>query len=241
MTLLLLAGTAEARQVAQGLAARSIEAIASLAGVTAMVKSYAIPTRTGGYGGEAEFEAFLSDSQITAILDATHPFANRISQRSAATALQKGLPYMQLLRPIWYGTPQDNWSHFATLHQAVDSLPKGAKVFLATGAKDHPRSAQLEHCDVTLRVVDPPRGGFPYPQGRYIVARPPFNLAAEIAMLQKLGIDHLVVKNAGGVTSAKLLAARQLGIKVLMVDRPAQPAGPKVETVAAMLAWAEGL
>ncbi|WP_323782624.1 cobalt-precorrin-6A reductase [Thalassovita sp.] len=242
MTLLLLAGTGEARQIAWGLAARGVDAIASLAGETKSPETYAIFTRIGGFGGREGFEHFLECENISAILDATHPFAMQISLRTAEVAGQRGIPYCRLLRPAWQAEPGDDWTHVIGETGVVGVIPAGARVFLATGRKTLRCFAPLSDCDLTLRVVDPQPEPFPLPNGRYLVARPPFTLESEITLFQDLDIDWLVTKNAGGEASyAKLLAARKLGIKVAMIDRPPQPNMPSVATVDAALAWVDGL
>ncbi|MCG7492100.1 cobalt-precorrin-6A reductase [Thalassobius sp. Cn5-15] len=244
MTILLLAGTGEGRKLAEGLAAADVPVIASLAGVTEAPKPLPVPTRVGGFGGEAAFGAYLRETAITAILDATHPFASAMSHRAAKVAAEMSLPYCQLLRPAWVPEAGEFWTCVASPTAAVTRIAAGAKVFLATGRKSLPdfmgsESMGLSHCDVTLRVVDPVAGDFPLPQGRYLVARPPFSEADEREVFERLRIDTLVVKNAGGrFGRAKLAAARALGIRVIMIDRPTQPEGLKVDTVAAALDWA---
>ncbi|CUH62937.1 Precorrin-6A reductase [Thalassovita gelatinovora] len=242
MTLLLLAGTGEARQVAWGLSLRGVDAIASLAGATKSPETYAVPTRVGGFGGRGGFEHYLEYKNISAVLDVTHPFAMQISLRSAEVARQLGIPYCQLLRPAWQAEPGDDWTHVIGETGVVGVIPAGGRVFLATGRQTLRCFAPLSDCDLTLRVVDPQPDPFPLPNGRYLVARPPFTVESEIALFQDLNIDWLVVKNAGGEASyAKLLAARELGIKVVMIERPPQPKTPHVGTVEAALAWVDGL
>ncbi|CUH84794.1 cobalt-precorrin-6A reductase [Thalassovita mediterranea] len=239
MTLLLLAGTGEGRKLAEGLDRACVPVIASLAGVTEAPKPLPVPTRVGGFGGEEAFREYLKGKDIKAVLDATHPFANAISLRAAKVAAELDLPYCQLLRPAWLPEVGDFWTTVASPTEAVARIAAGARVFLATGRKSLPDFMDLAHSDVTLRVVDPVDGDFPLPHGRYLVARPPFSLADERATFEGLGIDTLVVKNAGGaVGRAKLQAARDLGIRVIMIERPVQPAGLTVDSVEAALDWA---
>ena len=242
MTLLLWAGTAEARQLARGLADRGIDAIGSLAGETKSPEPLAIPTRIGGFGGREGFAEFLEQKGISAILDATHPFATRISHRSAEVARQNGLPYCQVLRPEWVAGPGDDWTHLRDEKEAAQHIPTGTRVLLATGRKSLDRFAQLSDCDLILRVVDPQPEPFPLPNGRYLVARPPFSVASEKALFAELGVDIIVAKNSGGVRAyAKILASREMGIPVLMIDRPEQPDAQKVATVGEALKWVERL
>lgn len=243
MTLLLLAGTGEAKRIADALAERKVDAIASLAGATRAPDALAIPTRSGGFGGAEGFARFLDTERITAVLDATHPFAHRITTRTAAICAERGLPYLNLRRPPWEPGPGDNWTEIVREEDAAELIPKGAVVFLGTGRQTLDRFANLEGRRVICRQIDPPDRPFPFPGGEYLIGRPPFPVDAERDLFKALEVDVLVVKNAGGTASAtKLTAARQLGLPVLMIARPPLPAGVvHVETVRAALQWVSGL
>jgi len=240
--LLLMAGTAEARIIASGLAAAKIPAIASLAGVTRDPKDLPITVRRGGFGGAAAFEDFLDQNAIRAIIDATHPFAIQITQRTAEIAQRRGLPYLQVLRPAWHAEPGDNWTQIEREQDAAKHIADGATVFLATGRQTLPGFANLSGRALICRQINTPDGPFPFPNGRFLVGRPPFSVADELALFTKLGVDCLIVKNAGGTANrTKLTAAAQLGIPVLMIRRPRQPDAPRVETAAGALKWAQAL
>lgn len=242
MTLLLLAGSGESRRLASRIAKAGIPAIASLAGSTRSPRAIDLPHRAGGFGGEAGFRAYLAREGISAILDATHPFAHRISARTARVAKDLGLPYLQLLRPPWTPGPGDNWVELAREEDAGDVIPKGATVFLATGRQTLERFGGLADRRLICRQIDPPSGPFPFPNGMFLVGRPPFSVADERTLFQDLGIDWLVVKNAGGAASrTKLDAARELGIPVAMISRPPQPDAPRVDTEDAAMAWVKSL
>ncbi len=243
--LLLLAGTTEARELARLLADERHPAIATLAGATRAPETLPLPTMRGGFGGEAAFRAFLRARAISAILDATHPFATRITARSARIARELDLPYLLLLRPAWRPGPGDRWTMIAREQEAADHVAPGATVFLATGRQSLPGFANLATRGRRLicRRIDPPRAPFPYENGEYLLGRGPFSVAGERALFERLGVDVLVVKNAGGTGSApKLAAARALGLPVVMLARPAPPDGvARVECVAEAMAWVRGL
>ncbi|MEL7212000.1 MAG: cobalt-precorrin-6A reductase [Pseudomonadota bacterium] len=242
MTLLLLSGTAEARDLAKLLAAEGLAAVASLAGATRAPAAQPIPTRIGGFGGEAGFRSYLAEAGITAVLDATHPFAARISRRTASVCAQLGLPYCQVLRPPWAPTAEDRWTFIGAEEDAAHHIGPEDTVFLATGRQTLSRFGNLEGRRLYCRQIDPPDAPFPFPNGRYVVGRPPFSVAQEVELFRELKIDWLVVKNAGGATSfSKLVAARALGVPVLMIDRPAQPDALRVSSVAAAMDWVRGL
>ncbi len=239
--ILLLAATAEARAIAAGLGAAGLPVLASLAGATRDPRRLPVPTRAGGFGGAEGFLSVVRDEGITRVVDATHPFAHRITDRTARLCAQEGLPYLQVLRPPWRPGPDDRWTEIAREERAAEIVPPGATVFLATGRQGLERFAALEGREVICRQIDPPEGDFPFRGGRFLTGRPPFSVEAETALFRDLGVDWLVVKNAGGAASAtKLTAARELGIPVLMLARPPRPDAPMVETAEEAIAWAMG-
>lgn len=240
MTILLLAGTGEARRIATELARRGIPAVASLAGATRAPEPLPIPFRLGGFGSEDGFRAYLEEAGITAVIDATHPFACRITDRTARVCAETGLRYLRLDRPAWEPGPGDRWTQIQEEEDAARHLPVDATVFLATGRQTLDRFANLGTRRVYCRQIDPPDRPFPLKNGDYVIGRPPFSVDEEIALFRTLGVDALVVKNAGGAQSRpKLDAARALGLPVLMIVRPPGPAAETVPTVEATLDWAE--
>ncbi len=240
MKILLLAGTAEARGLAARLAGDGrFEVLAALAGETRAPVALPVPVRVGGFGSDAGQEQFMLDNAFGAVVDATHPFAVQISRRTRAICARLGLPYVQLLRPGWQPGPGDNWRFVGSEAEVAREIAPGATVFLATGRKTLANYAGLAGHRVYCRQIDPPEGAFPFPDGAFVVGRPPFTLDDEIALFRRLGVGALVVKDAGGGSDAKLHAARALGLPVVVIRRPAQPPGEKVETVDAALHWLE--
>ncbi len=240
--LLLLAGTAEARAIAAELAARGVDAVASLAGATRQPARLALPTRHGGFGGREGFERFLEEERIGAVLDATHPFAARISRRSREVCNERGVAYRQFLRPAWTAGPGDDWTELPSESAVAGVVPPGSTVFLATGMQNLERFANLRDCRVIARRIDTPRAPFPFPGGRFLQGRPPFSVADEVALFERLGVDWLVVKNSGGAASrSKLDAARELGLPVALIARPEQPPGQKLSSIEQALDWVAGL
>lgn len=242
MRLLLLAGTAEARALAARLAGDArVEVIASLAGETRVPAELGVPVRVGGFGGDAGQEKFILDNGIGGVIDATHPFAARISRRTRAICARLGLPCLQVLRPGWVPGPGDDWRFVDAEEEVAAALPAGATVFLATGRKTLERFGGLKGHRVFCRRIDPPQGPFPFPEGDFVIGRPPFSVADETALFQRLGVGVLVVKDAGGGSDAKLAAARALGLPVVVIRRPVQPPGDKAGSVEEALGWLEAL
>ena len=243
MTLLLLAGTGEARRIAWALADSGVPVVASLAGATRAPEPLPVPTRVGGFGGAAGFCAYLAEAGITAVIDATHPFASAISQRTARICAELRLPYLYVNRPAWVPGPADRWTAIAREEDAAKLIPPGATVFLATGRQTLERFAGLEGRRVICRQIDPPTAPFPFEGGEFCIGRPPFSVAREVALFTELGVEWLVVKNSGGSESrSKLDAAAELGLPVLMLKRPVPPEGaPQASTVAAVADWVRAL
>ncbi|WP_438990415.1 precorrin-6A/cobalt-precorrin-6A reductase [Lentibacter sp.] len=239
--LLLLAGAGEARAVACGLAEAGAPAVASLEGSARFLGGLALPTRFGGFGGAAGFERYLQEHRIGAVLDVTHPFAEAISARAAAICAARGLPYALLWRPEWRPEPGDDWIALKDEAAAAAHIPAGATVFVATGRRGLAGFANLRGCEVIARRIgEAAPEPFPFAGGRYLAGVAPFSVAEEEALFQELGVDWLVVKNAGGAGARpKLEAARRLGLKVGMIARPAPPRGVTLlRTVAEALDWA---
>ena len=243
MKLLLLAGSGEARRIAQALAGmRGVEAIASLAGTTRQPADLCLPTRVGGFGGAKGFEEYMRAGRIEAVLDATHPFAARITARTAAVCKVLGLPHAVVLRPEWQPGPGDDWRFIDHEEEAAGFIPPGTTVFLGTGVQGLQGFANLAGHRVICRRIDEPRNPFPFAGGEYLVGRPPFSVEDEIALFRQLGVDWLVVKNSGGTPSrSKLDAARALGIKVALLRRPAPPEARILQSVEGALDWVRGL
>ncbi|MFE4638957.1 cobalt-precorrin-6A reductase [Streptomyces sp. NPDC056773] len=225
---LILGGTTEARRLAEALAAApdSPRVTTSLAG---RVTSPVLPpgeTRIGGFGGPEGLAAWIAAHRVTHLVDATHPFAERMSFNAAQAAALSGVRLLALRRPGWTPGPGDDWHFTDSLAGAATALPGlGTRAFLTTGRMGLHSFAHLTEPWFLVRSVDPPAGAVP-PRLEVLLARGPFTLTDERELLARHRIDLLVTKDSGGsATAPKLAAAREAGIPVLVVRRPAVPAG----------------
>ncbi len=239
MRLLLLAGTAEARQIARALALEErVRTVASLAGATRQPEPLGVATRIGGFGGRDNFRDYLRRETIDAVLDATHPFASVMSHRTFEVCAELDLPYLQFLRRAWTPDPGDKWAFLNNEAEVAQHVPEGARVLLATGSKSLHLFGPLEGRMVFARGMDVPDDPLPFQTGEWLRATPTFRLADERALLDRLSIDWVVARNSGGSSSRiKLDAARDLGVPVAMIRRPLQPPSPRVSTVSSALNW----
>ncbi len=233
--LLLLAGTAEARTLAERLSdLPNLKVTASLAGVTSAPAPIAAETRRGGFGGAAGLAEYLRNHAIAAVIDATHPFAAQMATNATLACTATATPRLRLIRPVW--PPIGEWREFPDLAAAAAALPAHAHALLTSGRKDIAPFAARADLTCLLRVIEPVRN-LP-PHITQLTARPPFALDYELALMRTHAFTHLVSKNAGGAGRAKLDAAAQLAIPILMVERPVPPPGPLATSIAEAVAWA---
>lgn len=231
MRVLLLGGTTEANLLARALAGAGVDAVYSYAGRTVAPPAQPIATRTGGFGGVEGLVSYLETEAVTHVIDATHPFAAQMGANAAAACAATGRPLLRLERPAWVAGPGDLWTHVPDVEAAADALPmQRSVVFLAIGRQRLEVFARQPQHRFLLRLVDPPEAPLPLPEAQAIIARGPFDEAADRALMQAHGVQVVVAKNAGGQgAEAKLAAARALGIPLILIDRPLRP---QVETVA---------
>lgn len=239
---LILGGTGEARALAGRLAAGvpglpPLDIVSALAGRTRAAMPLPGRVRVGGFGGADGLAAYLRDERIELVIDATHPFATQISANAAAACKAAGVPRLALARLAWQAQPGDIWIEVADAAEAAQVLPRyGRRVFLSTGRRELAAFAALDEMWFLVRLVDPPEAPLPLPDCRVVTGRGPFDAAAERRLLMVNDIDVLVCKASGGAaTAAKLAAARDLGLPVVMIRRPAPPPGPVVADVGAAI------
>lgn len=236
---LILGGTAEARELAAALDAAGVTVTSSLAGRVADPRLPPGRVRIGGFGGPEALAAWLAEHGVAAVLDATHPFAERISASAARACPRAGVPLLRLERPPWSERPGDRWHRVADLPAAAALVPAlGRRVLLTTGRQGLAAFAAVDDAWFLVRCVDPPAPLLP-PRHELLLARGPYTLEGELALVDRHGIDVVVTKDSGGaMTAAKLDAARARELPVVLVERPPRPAAPTVASVAEALAWA---
>lgn len=252
MRILVLGGTTEASRLAKALADRpDIAATLSLAGRTEAVREaktlavQPIPTRVGGFGGAEGLAAYLRDHGIAALVDATHPFAAQISRNAAEAARATGVPIVALVRPAWVREAGDDWREVATQEEAAFAIGEGPKrVLLTTGRLGLSSFAVAPQHHYVIRTIDPPEAEVlaRLPDHVMLYDRGPFDLAAERDLMLRERIEVVVTKNSGGAaTYPKIVAARDLGLPVVIQQPPARPDVARVSDVAGVMAFLEGL
>ena len=238
MTIVILGGTAEARQLASMLVADGVDVVSSLAG---RVRRPNLPpgrVRIGGFGGVDGLAEYLQLQPAAALVDATHPFAATISENAVQAASRTGTPLIRLERPGWTDHPRASswiWVRDAAAARAVADSAR--RPFLTTGRQSLTEFGPWADRDVLVRLVDPPAKPLPE-RWTVIMSRGPYSYSDERQILSEYAIDVLLSKDSGGAhTVAKLDAAGDLGIPVVIIARPDHPPVRVLSTVAEVAAW----
>lgn len=237
--ILLLAGTGEAPEIARALMGVGFDVIASVDGSSRAPRDMGCRLRIGGFGGEAGFRDWMAYHRPVAVIDACHPFATAMTDRTARICEQMQVPHLVYRRPAWTAGEGDQWHPMLTEADAAEYIPDGSTVFIATGRQGLDGYANLTRCTLICRQIGDAPEPFPFPNGRFLVGHPPFSVSEETHLFRSLAVDWLIVRNGGSPRSiAKLIAARDLGIKVGMIERPALPAGVACDNLDDIVEWA---
>lgn len=228
--------------MARALAGAGVDAVYSYAGRTEAPVAQPLPVRVGGFGGVGGLVGYLTAERITHVIDATHPFAAQMSRNAVEACTAATVPLIALEREPWQAREGDRWTHVADLGAAVAELGNAPRrVFLAIGRQTLEAFATAPQHHYLLRLVDPPTGALPLPNAEAVIARGPFTVEGDLALLRSHDIEIIVAKNAGGAgAEAKLVAARDMGLPVVLIDRPQVPERRVARTVPEVMAWLTG-
>jgi precorrin-6A/cobalt-precorrin-6A reductase len=231
-SVLLLGGTAEARELAERLEQRGVSVISSLAGRVSRPRLPKGQVRIGGFGGPAALARWLAENDIERVIDATHPFAERISASAAQACAEASVELLRVERPGWTAQPGDDWHWVDDLDAAARATEAlGTRVLLTTGRQGLAAFAKTTSAWFLIRCVDPPGPPLP-PEHELLLDRGPYTLEGERTLIDTHDIDLVVTKDSGGDhTRAKLDAARERRLPVIVVRRPPRPPVATVATV----------
>ncbi len=242
-TVLVLGGTGEARALAgaldDGAGGDGVRVISTLAGRVGKPRLPRGEVRTGGFGGPDGLAAFIRAERVGAVVDATHPFAQRMSWSASAACAAAGTKLLRLERPPFARDPAIDWREVRTLEEAAALLPAaGRRVFLTTGRQGLAAFRPVAGAFFLVRCVDAPDPAALPLHHELLLDRGPYDIAGELALIDRHALDVLVTKDSGGaLTRAKLDAAGERGLPVIVVARPPRPDGETVTSVEQALAW----
>jgi len=236
MKILILGGTEEARALADALVEMGHEVTTSYAGRTTDPIQPKGEVRTGGFGGAEGLGDYLVSNGFQRLVDATHPYSVRIATNAVEASRLSGVKLVRLTRPVWIEPQYAFWHHVPDAAAAANALSPGSRVLLTVGHRALETFLARSDCSFVVRSIEPPEKPLPV-HARSLIARPPFFVGGETELMKYEGITHLITKNSGGVqTEAKLKAAQQLRIAVLMIARPQLPPATEVPTVGRAIA-----
>jgi precorrin-6A/cobalt-precorrin-6A reductase len=238
--ILILGGTTEASALVARLAGRpEFDLTLSLAGRTAAPRPEPVATRIGGFGGPEGLAHWIEANGIDAVIDATHPFAARISANAASACRAQSVPLLAIRRPCWARQPGDDWIEVGSVAACVPALgPASKTIFLTIGRKELSAFAAAPQHAYLVRTIEPVGDALPVPRVTELRARGPFTLEDEIRLMREAGIDLLVTKNSGGAaTYPKIEAARRLGVPVVIVQPPVLPEVASVADAEGAAEW----
>jgi precorrin-6A/cobalt-precorrin-6A reductase len=228
---LILGGTGEAWELAAQLTTRDdLTVISSLAGRVSQPKLPLGIVRIGGFGGVTGLVSYLADENIKVVIDATHPFAAKITGNAEAACNALSIPLIALQRPPWEPEKEDLWCTVPDVQAAVSVVNhKHNRVFLSIGRQDLGAFSSCGEAWFLVRAIDEPTEKLPA-NSKLILRRGPFSLDDELELLRSESIGLVVSRNSGGTaTYSKIQAARVLQIPMVMIDRPQKH---KIPTVA---------
>ncbi len=234
---LVRSGSREGVDLIQQLQKKQIGVVASILGDARTRNTITAPVHFGGFSTLADFAGFIRTNEITHVVDASHPNDLEISLQTQQWCRTLDLKFMNVTRSGWSAGDGDNWHIVASEADVATLITQPARVFLATGRMRLLDFSNLEHCYLYCRQIDVAPDAFPFSNGEYVLGHPPFSIKDEMALFERLKIDWLVLRNAGGERSmSKLIAARNLGMPVAMIERP-NLVKPSVATVDGALEW----
>ena len=218
--ILILGGTSEAAELAKHLVAEGHDVTTSLAGRTREPDPVSGSIRIGGFGGANGLIAYLKTNTVEKLIDATHPFARKISANAKTAAQETGIEYEKIERPPWKKQPGDDWIEVNSLEQACTAIPASARVLLALGSQHINRFNTRDDVFFLVRMVDRPEEPLSLPDYKLLIGKPATDWKEEMRMLQEYDLTHIVCRNSGGSRAyAKIRAARSLGLPVIIIER----------------------
>lgn len=236
--ILVLGGTPEARELAGELHADGIAVTSALASRVAAVRQPVGEVRIGGFGGPEGLAAWLDEHDVRAVVDASHPFAERISATAVHACERSGVPLLRLEREGWRPRAGDRWRWVADLDEASRSFEHNRRVLLTTGAEGIESFAHRDDAWFLIRCADPPQPPLPADHA-LLLGHGPYTVANELALIDEHGIEIVVTRDRGGPhAQAKLDAARERRLPVVIVRRPPLPEVSTLTSVDGALRWA---
>ncbi len=221
MRILILGGIGEAVMLARMLT--PVHAVIYSVAGKGRIPDLPCSVRSGGFGGSEGLATFLCEHGIELLIDATHPYAAQISNNAAQAAQWANVSLWAYRRPAWQPSSDDDWRSVADWAGLIAVLREFQRPFFTIGLDPLRRWVEIpldQHWLVRCLKAEP----ISSPRLTLLCAIGPFTLEQELTVLRDYQIDVLIAKNSGGdAVEAKLAAARQFKIPVILLERPVLP------------------
>ncbi|UOA31775.1 Precorrin-6A reductase [Sulfitobacter sp. DSM 110093] len=236
LNLLLLAGTAEARQLGVELQQAGHRVTAWLSELPRGNNPMPVTFEMRDPEDPAALRRDMA--KYDAVLDLSHGFDAVLSHAGFAAATRLGKPFVSFARPGW-ALDDPLLRSVSDVAAAARAVPSGARVFAATGWASLPQFLPFDGERLMLRQTSRHERPAPFDFVDLIFGDPPFTVAAETALFRDLGVNLLICRNLGGQASRpKVNAALALGLPVVLIERPRLPEGAVcLSNLEAMLDW----
>lgn len=258
----LIAGTGEGPPLAACWLARGWSVRVSVVSAAA-ARAYAphprLELRIGAIGGEAGpgpagsdpgravlaelHAAELRGRPFRWVIDASHPFAQRISAALAIACTAAGQPLLRLERPL---PPRPEATILADLPSLAGIDLIGRRLLLAIGARRLAEARRHSpHAVHHARLLPQPRAlrqamAAGLAPARVACLRPPTEAAAaaaiEAALCRRWRIEVVLCRRSGGPSEThwrRICSA--MGLRLLLLERPPEPEGATLLPLAALL------
>ena len=232
---IVFAGTTEGREICSFLKKYEIASLACTAteyGKCRIEEGGALTVRSGRLT-EEEMEQLFGEEQPEMVIDATHPYADLVSENIRSACEKAGKTYLRLLRPSLAADP--SCVMVDTTEEAVSYLAgTEGKILVTTGSKELAKFAELPDYKnrVYARVLPLPGviascAELGFDAAHTIGMQGPFSMDMNVAMLQSFHAEWMVTKESGrnGGFEEKIEAAKKAGVRVVLIGRPKEEEG----------------
>lgn len=230
--ILVLSGTKDGREIAYKLREKGFNLVVTTAtdygkSLYNDVKGLRVIGERLDYNGMINL---IKKNSIKLVVDATHPYADKVSQNITKACKDIDIPYIRYQRKESSFSEYNNMIKWAVDYKDAAEILANSKgnVLLTTGSKTleifvdkvspnrlYPRL--LPTSDVLKKCEN-----LGFKPSNIIAMQGPFTKEMNIQLLKKYSIEILVTKDSGkvGGTIQKLEAAKEIGIHVVIISRP---------------------
>lgn len=226
------AGTQDGRELAGYLLAQGYEVVASVIskyGESLLQQYQGIEINQQALDVDG-FTEFFAQKGISLLVDASHPYAANASKNAMKACRLAGIPYVRFERPMTSLAYDKAYYVNSYEEAAAKAAELGERIFLTTGSRNlavFAKAPELQEREVACRVLPEPEvlqevRELGFTPANIAALQGPFSLELNKELYKKYGAQVVVTKNSGttGGTDTKFAAAMELGLSLVIIDRP---------------------